>query len=92
MSRQTTVITEGQLALQFHFCDKIAAFWREQNRTPSAYVETYGCQQNEADSEKIRGFLAQSGYRIVRDAEGADVVVMNTCAIREHAEQRVFGN
>ena len=92
MSKQTTVITEGQLALQFDFCDKIAAYWRDLNMTPTAFVETYGCQQNEADSEKIRGYLAQSGYRIVGDAEGADVVVMNTCAIREHAEQRVFGN
>ena len=92
MSKKTTVITEDQLALQFDFCDKIAAFWRNQNITPTAYVETYGCQQNEADSEKIRGFLAQGGYRIVGEAEGADVVVMNTCAIREHAEQRVFGN
>ena len=92
MSKQTTVITEGQLALQFDYCDKIAAYWRDLNMTPTAYVETYGCQQNEADSEKIRGYLAQSGYRIVGDAEGADVVVMNTCAIREHAEQRVFGN
>ena len=55
-------------------------------------METYGCQQNEADSEKIRGMLVQSGYAIVSAAEGADVVVMNTCAIREHAEQRVFGN
>ena len=55
-------------------------------------METYGCQQTEADSDKIRGFLTQSGYRIIHEAEGADVVVMNTCAIREHAEQRVFGN
>ena len=92
MSKQTTVITEGQLALQFDYCDKIAAYWRELHTTPAAYVETYGCQQNEADSEKLRGYLAQSGYQIVGDAEGADVVVMNTCAIREHAEQRVFGN
>ena len=55
-------------------------------------METYGCQQNEADSEKLRGYLTQSGYAIVQSAEGADVVVMNTCSIREHAEQRVFGN
>jgi len=92
MSKQTTVVTPDQLAVQFGFCDKIAAFWHDQNITPTAYVETYGCQQNEADSEKIRGFLTQSGYRIIQGAEGADVVVMNTCAIREHAEQRVFGN
>ena len=92
MSRQTYVITQEQLRVQFGFCDKIAAYWHEQNIVPTAYVETYGCQQNEADSEKIRGYLAMAGYRIIQTAEGADVVVMNTCAIREHAEQRVFGN
>ena len=92
MSKQTTVINPDQLNIQFGFCDKIATFWHGQSITPTAYVETYGCQQNEADSEKIRGYLAMGGYRIVQEAEGADVVVMNTCAIREHAEQRVFGN
>ena len=92
MSNKTTVISEEQLRMQFDYCDKIAAYWRDKDRVPVAYVETYGCQQNEADSEKIRGLLAQSGYTIGHEAEGADVVVMNTCAIREHAEQRVFGN
>ena len=92
MNTKTTVITDSQLAGQFACCDKIAAYWHDQNITPTAYVETYGCQQNEADSEKLRGYLTQSGYSIVGEAEGADVVVMNTCAIREHAEQRVFGN
>ena len=92
MSKQTYVISDAQLQTQLGFCDKIAAYWHEQNITPTAYVETYGCQQNEADSEKIRGYLAMSGYSIQQEAEGADVVVMNTCAIREHAEQRVFGN
>ncbi len=92
MAQNTTVISEAQLAKQYDFCDKIAAHWQETGITPTAYVETYGCQQNEADSERIRGLLVQSGYAIVGEAEGADVVVMNTCAIREHAEQRVFGN
>ena len=92
MNTKTTVINQEQLETQFAFCDKIAAYWQSQGRTPTAYVETYGCQQNEADSEKLRGYLTQSGYAIVQSAEGADVVVMNTCSIREHAEQRVFGN
>ena len=92
MNTKTTVIARDQLEAQFAFCDKIAALWQSRGRTPTAYVETYGCQQNEADSEKLRGYLTQSGYRIVGSAEGADVVVMNTCSIREHAEQRVFGN
>ena len=92
MSTKTTRITPQQLQEQFDCCDKIASFWQGENIVPAAYVETYGCQQNEADSEKLRGYLTQSGYRITDSAEGADVVVMNTCAIREHAEQRVFGN
>jgi len=92
MNTKTTVISNSELQQQFAYCDKIAAFWQSENRTPTAYVETYGCQQNEADSEKLRGYLTQSGYSIVSEAEGADVVIMNTCAIREHAEQRVFGN
>jgi len=92
MNTKTTVISQAELQQQFAYCDKIAAYWQTQGRTPTAYVETYGCQQNEADSEKLRGYLVQSGYAIAQEAEGADVVIMNTCAIREHAEQRVFGN
>ena len=89
---KTTVITKEQLDAQLAFCDKIKSYWHARGATPCAYVETYGCQQNEADSERIRGLLIESGYAITDTAEGADVVVMNTCAIREHAEQRVFGN
>ena len=92
MNTKTTRITHEQVEGQMAFCQKIHAYWTEKGITPKAYVETYGCQQNEADSERIRGMLSESGYAIVSEAEGADVVVMNTCAIREHAEQRVFGN
>ena len=92
MNTKTTVISREELQLQFSYCDKIAAYWQSENIAPKAYVETYGCQQNEADSEKLRGYLTQCGYAIASEAEGADVVIMNTCAIREHAEQRVFGN
>ena len=92
MNTKTTIISQEELDCQFGYCDRIAALWAQQGLTPRAYVETYGCQQNEADSEKLRGLLVQCGYSIVQQAEGADVVVMNTCAIREHAEQRVFGN
>ena len=92
MNTKTTVISRQSLEEQFSYCDRIAALWAGAGRTPKAYVETYGCQQNEADSEKLRGFLAQCGYAMSTEAEGADVVIFNTCAIREHAEQRVFGN
>lgn len=92
MNTKTTVISQEELEHQFAYCDKIAAYWQSCTQVPTAYVETYGCQQNEADSEKLRGYLIQSGYRMISEAEGADVVILNTCAIREHAEQRVFGN
>ncbi len=92
MEKKTTVISPQQLNAQLCFCNKISLYWLDRQVTPTAYVETYGCQQNEADSERIRGLLQEAGYTICTQAEGADVVVMNTCAIREHAEQRVFGN
>lgn len=58
---------------------------------PSVYIETYGCQMNVSDSELILGRLMESGYVESDGPEGADVMLLNTCAIREHAEQRVIG-
>jgi tRNA-2-methylthio-N6-dimethylallyladenosine synthase len=58
---------------------------------PTVYVETYGCQMNVSDSELMLGKLAASGYVPVDRPDGADVILVNTCAIREHAEQRVLG-
>ncbi len=92
MTTFTRVISQEQLDQQLAYCNQIHSIWLSRGITPTAYVETYGCQQNEADSEKLRGLLQESGYQITDTAEHADVVVMNTCAIREHAEQRVFGN
>ena len=57
-----------------------------------ALVDTYGCQQNESDSEVLRGFLREMGYTLTDDEQRADVIVVNTCAVREHAQMRVFGN
>ena len=89
---QTTIISPAQLAEQRAFCQQIHEYWRACGQSPSAFVDTYGCQQNEADSERIRGMLQLSGYTMTDQEEGADLVVINTCAIREHAEQRVLGN
>ena len=60
-------------------------------RSKRAYVETYGCQMNISDGELMEGILANSGFEIVEAPEDADVVLVNTCAIREHAENRVLG-
>ncbi|MEO5903429.1 MAG: tRNA (N6-isopentenyl adenosine(37)-C2)-methylthiotransferase MiaB [Gemmatimonadaceae bacterium] len=58
---------------------------------PSVYIETYGCQMNVSDSELILGKLVESGYDETSVPENADLILLNTCAIREHAEQRVLG-
>ena len=60
-------------------------------RSKRAYVETYGCQMNISDGELMEGILANGGFKIVEAPEDADVVLVNTCAIREHAENRVLG-
>jgi len=58
---------------------------------PTVYIETYGCQMNVSDTELMLGKLIESGYESVAEPDGADVILINTCAIREHAEQRVIG-
>jgi tRNA-2-methylthio-N6-dimethylallyladenosine synthase len=60
-------------------------------KSPTVYIETYGCQMNVSDTELMLGKLAASGYTAVQEPEGADVILVNTCAIRDHAEQRVVG-
>ncbi|MBQ9461899.1 MAG: tRNA (N6-isopentenyl adenosine(37)-C2)-methylthiotransferase MiaB [Clostridia bacterium] len=59
---------------------------------PKAFIHTYGCQQNVADSEKLKGMLEKAGCELTEDKESADIIIFNTCAVREHAEDRVFGN
>jgi tRNA-2-methylthio-N6-dimethylallyladenosine synthase len=56
-----------------------------------AYVETYGCQMNVSDGELMQGILAAQGFQLAASPEDADIILVNTCAIREHAEQRVLG-
>ena len=65
---------------------------RARGPQPMAFVHTYGCQQNVADGEKIKGQLEEMGFGFTDDVNEADFILFNTCAIREHAEDRVFGN
>ena len=65
---------------------------RKRGEVPLAYIHTYGCQQNVADSEKIKGMLSKAGFEFVDGPDDADFILFNTCAVREHAEDRVFGN
>ena len=62
------------------------AFAEREGRSPRAFVRTFGCQQNEADSERLRGTLVLLGYELCESEKDADCILVNTCAIREHAE------
>ena len=92
MQRSTTVISQAEVRRQLDLCREVAALTAQWPEQPLAFVDTYGCQQNEADSERIRGYLREMGFGFTADEEQARVIVINTCAIREHAEQRVLGN
>ncbi|MEO7359470.1 MAG: tRNA (N6-isopentenyl adenosine(37)-C2)-methylthiotransferase MiaB [Gemmatimonadaceae bacterium] len=73
------------------YLDETTATSESTPAQPTVYIETYGCQMNVSDSELMYGKLAAAGYRAVDAPDGADVILVNTCAIREHAEQRVLG-
>ena len=60
--------------------------------TPLAFVHSYGCQQNVSDGERIKGMLAEMGFGFCDSPDNADLILFNTCAVRGHAEDRVFGN
>ena len=90
-----TIIKAEQLSeKQSEYMNLIAELMeiRKRGETPLAYIRTYGCQQNVADSEKIKGMLALSGFEFTDSPDDADFILFNTCAVREHAEDRVFGN
>ena len=88
-------VSREALRQQMEYMERVRALTeagRDDETRPLAFVDTYGCQQNEADSERIRGMLEQMGYSFTSSEDMADVVVINTCAVRAHAEQRVLGN
>ena len=72
----------------FHFTQEVKKI--NEGKDLKAYVFTFGCQQNEADSEKILGMLKDMGYNRAENAEEADVIILNTCAIRQHAEEKAL--
>ena len=88
-------ITEEQIKEQKSYIMKLREdngnFAAKNGRVRLALTETYGCQQNENDTERIRGMLSEAGFEFTDDPEKADVVIYNTCAVRENAEQKVFG-
>ena len=77
---------------EINYIEKVREILSKREGKHKAYVHTYGCQQNFSDGEKLEGLLEKMGYEIINSAEEAEFVIFNTCAIRENAEKRVFGN
>lgn len=73
-------------------CDWSEKYRADKGHAPLAYVHSYGCQQNVSDGEKIKGMLAKVGYDFTDEIGNAQFILLNTCAVRENAEDRVFGN
>lgn len=91
-----TAEKDGYSSLEYiafeHDADAAALVSQVYDTPPLAYVHSYGCQQNVNDGERIKGVLTDIGYGLCDAPEQADLILFNTCAVREHAEQRVFGN
>ena len=92
MEREKVLVPEAELFRQRDFEKKIKELFAARQAHPRACVDTFGCQQNVADGQKLMGMLEASGFTITDNPKEADVVILNTCAVREHAEDRVFGN
>ena len=81
--------TAEELESQKKYTEKVRAVVEELTE-PKACVVTYGCQQNEADSERIMGILCEMGYTPVAEPKDADIIIVNTCAVRDHAEKKAL--
>ncbi|MCR4749584.1 MAG: tRNA (N6-isopentenyl adenosine(37)-C2)-methylthiotransferase MiaB [Lachnospiraceae bacterium] len=86
----------GETKIQLEYIEKLRAIIKEKSdiagHTLKACVTTFGCQMNAKDSEKLSGILKESGYELVEDETDADMVIINTCTIRENANKKVYGH
>lgn len=94
MTKNNFSVPQAELDKQKEYTElvKTVLSSRFPEKPPKAYVHTYGCQGNVSDGERLQGMLQEMGYVFTDSPDNADFVLYNTCAIREHAEDRVFGN
>ncbi len=88
--KQTRIIAPQEINRQKKIMEYVASL--NKGLEKKAFIETYGCQQNVSDSEIISGMLVSMGYTITDNKETADFIIYNTCAVRENAELKVYGN
>ena len=91
MERKEILVSAEETARQKEYMEKVRALHERRAAKPLAYVHTFGCQQNVADGERLMGMLREMGCSFTDDTARADIVLMNTCAIRENAEKTVYG-
>jgi len=92
MPQSAKTISREELDRQAQYARLTGELLLERYERPLAFLHTYGCQGNEADSERMAGLLERCGFELTDDPEAASFILYNTCAVREHAEDRVFGN
>ena len=92
MRTSVTVPNEDEIRRQNGFMEKIKALNAKKDTAPKFFINTFGCQMNAHDSEKINGMLRQMGYAPADDEKNADFIIYNTCCVRENAENKVYGN
>ncbi len=85
-------LTDSAITAADNGMQRLSVIIAEMDRKPKCYIRTFGCQQNVSDSERMAGMLESCGYEISNDSREAELIIFNTCAVREHAEFRVFGN
>ena len=92
--KEYRILPDGEMQKQNEYRDLVRAIVlaraEERGEPLKAFVQTFGCQQNEADSEKIAGMCRSMGYEVCYTPEEADIIMVNTCAVREHAEQKAL--
>ena len=92
MKREEVLVTKEELNIQREYTQKVRECYERSGKKPKALIETFGCQQNENDSERIKGMLDMMGFTFTESEDEADFILYNTCAVREGAEMRVLGN
>ena len=93
IEKATGIVPEKDIEKQREYSTLVAELVSMRySEKPKAFVHTYGCQGNVADGERIEGMLVSMGYELISDVNQADLILFNTCAIREHAEDRLYGN
>ena len=89
-TEKTVFVSAQEMEQQHAYTTQLKDILSREERQMYVYIETFGCQQNEADSERLLGMACEMGYQPTQDPQQADLLLVNTCAVREHAELKAL--